>query len=94
MLTSHHALERKKIPLWGVIAGGEAFSQKTQKMSESCILVRLLRMYFPRKWEFGSALSKPRNFGGVGGWTTPPRYATGFRVISCCNHNSLLPGIV
>jgi hypothetical protein len=24
----------------------------------------LLRMYFPRNWEFGSALSKPRNFGG------------------------------
>jgi hypothetical protein len=24
-------------------------------------------MYFPRSWEFGSALSKPRNFGGGGG---------------------------
>ena len=28
-------------------------------------------MYFPRNWEFGSALSKLRNFGG-GGWTPPP----------------------
>jgi hypothetical protein len=27
-------------------------------------MIRLLRMYFPRNWEFGSALSKPRNFGG------------------------------
>ena len=35
-------------------------------MSESRILVRLLRMYFPRNWEFGSALSKRRNFGGWG----------------------------
>jgi hypothetical protein len=25
----------------------------------------LLRMYFPRNWEFGPALSKIRNFGGV-----------------------------
>ena len=33
-------------------------------MSESRILVRLLRMYFPWNWEFGSALSKLRNFGG------------------------------
>jgi hypothetical protein len=27
-------------------------------------LVILLRMYFPRNWEFGSALSKLRNLGG------------------------------
>jgi hypothetical protein len=27
---------------------------------------RLLRMYFPRNWEFGSALSKLRNFGEGG----------------------------
>jgi hypothetical protein len=33
------------------------------QMSETCILIRLLRMYFPRNWEFGSALSKLRNFG-------------------------------
>jgi hypothetical protein len=36
-------------------------------MSETRILIRLLRMYFPRNWEFGSALSKLRNFGGGGG---------------------------
>jgi hypothetical protein len=34
--------------------------------SENRILIRLLRIYFPRNWEFVSALSKLRNFG-VGG---------------------------
>jgi hypothetical protein len=33
------------------------------QMSETCILIGLLRMYFPQNWEFGSALSKLRNFG-------------------------------
>jgi hypothetical protein len=28
------------------------------QMSETRILIRLLRMNFPRNWEFGSALSK------------------------------------
>jgi hypothetical protein len=49
------------------------------QMSETRILIRLLRMYLPRNWEFGSAFSKLRNFGG-GGLnipTPPPRYATG-----------------
>jgi hypothetical protein len=36
------------------------------QMSETHILVRLLWLYFPRNWEFGSALSKLRNFCGVG----------------------------
>ena len=40
-------------------------------MSESRILVRLLRMYFTRNWEFGSALSKHRNFGGRGVFEHP-----------------------
>jgi hypothetical protein len=35
-------------------------------MSETRILIRLLWMYFPRNWEFGSALSKLRKFGGRG----------------------------
>jgi hypothetical protein len=35
-------------------------------------------MYFPRNWEFGSALSKLRNFGGVEHPNPPsPWYATG-----------------
>jgi hypothetical protein len=35
-------------------------------------------MYFPRNWEFGSALSKLQNFGGGGlKPQTPLRYATG-----------------
>jgi hypothetical protein len=35
-------------------------------------------MFFPRNWEFGSALSKLQNFGGGGlnPQKTPPRYAT------------------
>jgi hypothetical protein len=32
--------------------------------SETRILIRLLRMYFPRNRKFGSALSKLRNFVG------------------------------
>jgi hypothetical protein len=68
------ALERKKNTTVGVIAGREDFSWNNSKMSETHILVTLLQMYFPRNWEFGSALSKFRNFGG--GWTPkPPRYA-------------------
>jgi len=50
---------------------GRAFHETTQKMSESRILVRLLRMYFPRNWELDSALSKLRNFRG-GSWTKLP----------------------
>jgi hypothetical protein len=32
---------------------------------------RDVRMYFPRNWEFGSALSKLRNFGGRGDLNLP-----------------------
>jgi hypothetical protein len=35
------------------------------QMSENRILIRLLQMYFPRNWEFGSALSKLQNWGGL-----------------------------
>jgi hypothetical protein len=38
-------------------------------MNETRILITLLWMYIPRNWEFGSALSKRQNFGGV---STPP----------------------
>jgi hypothetical protein len=47
-------------------------------MNETRILIRLLRMYIPRNWEFGSALAKLRNLGG--GLFEPlksPQYATG-----------------
>jgi hypothetical protein len=37
------------------------------QMGETRILIRLLRIYFPRNREFGSVLSKLRNFGGGGG---------------------------
>jgi hypothetical protein len=33
-------------------------------------------MYFPRNWEFGSALLKLENFGGLKSPNHPPRYAT------------------
>jgi hypothetical protein len=36
------------------------------------ILIRLLRIYFPRNWEFGSALSKLWNLGGIWTTQTPP----------------------
>jgi hypothetical protein len=43
-------------------------------------------MYFPWNWEFGSDLSKVRNFGGGGEGglnpPTPPRYATGMDIIN------------
>jgi hypothetical protein len=35
------------------------------QMSGIRILIRLLRMYFPRNWEFGSALSELWNLGGM-----------------------------
>jgi hypothetical protein len=41
------------------------------QMNEIRILITLLRMYIPRNFEFGSALSKLRNFGG-GGVNPPP----------------------
>jgi hypothetical protein len=41
------------------------------QMSETRILIKLLRMYFPRNLEFGSALSILRNFGGGGGGLNP-----------------------
>jgi hypothetical protein len=42
-------------------------------------------MYFPRNQEFGSALSKLRNFGGGGGFEppNPPRYTTD--TVNNCN---------
>jgi hypothetical protein len=47
-------------------------------MSEPYILFRFLRIYFPRTWEFGSALTKLRNFGGGVGFNPRiPRFATG-----------------
>jgi hypothetical protein len=33
------------------------------QMNETHILIRLLRMYIPRNWEFSPALPKLRNFG-------------------------------
>jgi hypothetical protein len=44
-------------------------------MSETRVLIWLLRMYFLRNKEFGSALSKLRNFGGRG--LNPPKTPLG-----------------
>jgi hypothetical protein len=48
------------------------------QMNETHILIRLLRMYIPLNWEFGSALSKLQHFRGGEGLTpqNPPLYAT------------------
>jgi hypothetical protein len=52
-------------------------------MSETRILISLLRMYFPRNWEFGSALSKLRNLG-EGGLNPPnPTLGTPLLVHKC-----------
>jgi hypothetical protein len=49
----------------GAVAPSQGVPLNLQ-MSETRILFRLLQMYFPRNREFGSALSKLRNFGGEG----------------------------
>jgi hypothetical protein len=48
-------------------------------MGETHILIRLLWMYFPQNWEFGSALSKLWNFGGG---LNPTKYTIDVEVIS------------
>jgi hypothetical protein len=49
------------------------------QMNETHILIRLLRMYIPWNWEFGSALAKLQNFGGGGVEPQNPlRYATDY----------------
>jgi hypothetical protein len=57
-------------------------------MGETRILITL-RLYFPRNWEFGSALSKFRNFGGRGVFESPkplpPRYTTGVGDKDACS---------
>jgi len=55
---------REKNTIVVLIAGGNGFHETTKKMSETHNLLRVLLMYFPRNWEFGSALSKLPNFGG------------------------------
>jgi hypothetical protein len=62
----------------------------------------LFRMYFPRNWEFGLALSKLKHFGG-GGFVPPelpPWYATVGHLVQKCSiqplnrieHQAYLPG--
>jgi hypothetical protein len=51
------------------------------QMSETCILSRLLRMYFLWTWEFDSCLSKLRNFGEV--WIPPTPLGTPLSQIVC-----------
>jgi hypothetical protein len=48
--------------------------QLNLQMNETRILIRLLRMYFPQNWEFGSALSKLRD---IGGGFEPPKLPLG-----------------
>jgi hypothetical protein len=60
--------EDRENGVWGAVVNLQT--------SEPRILIRLLRMYFPRNWEFGSAFSKHRNFGEGVSTPPPPRYAT------------------
>ena len=64
-----------------VTAGGDGFLETTQKVSEPrvVLVVRLLLVYFARKWEFGSTLSKLTNFGAGGLNPQHPRYPTGHK---------------
>jgi hypothetical protein len=41
------------------------------QMSETLILIRYLRMYFSCNWEFGSTLTKLKEFRGGGGLKSP-----------------------
>jgi hypothetical protein len=41
------------------------------QMTETRVLIRLVRMYFPRNWKFVSVLSKLRNLGGGGEFEHP-----------------------
>jgi hypothetical protein len=45
--------------------------QLNLQMNETHILIRLLRMYIPWNWEFGSDLAKLQNFGEEGGGLNP-----------------------
>jgi hypothetical protein len=56
--------------IWGAVAPLSGVPLNLQ-MSETRVLIRLLRMYFPRNREFSSAFSKLRNFGGRS-WTPLP----------------------
>jgi hypothetical protein len=56
----------------GVVAPDPGFPLSLQ-MSETIIFIKLLRMYFPRNWGFGSSLSKLRNLGG-GGVLNPTKH--------------------
>jgi hypothetical protein len=55
-------------------------------MSETRISIRMSRMYLPRNWSVGSALSKLRQIGGGGEFEhpkSPPRYVTAPHIIFC-----------
>jgi hypothetical protein len=46
----------------GAVVPSQGF--RSMQMGETRILIGLLGMYFPQNWEFSSAVSKLRNFGG------------------------------
>jgi hypothetical protein len=59
----------------GAVAPYSGFPFNLQ-MNETRILIRLLRMYIPRNWEFGSTLAKFRGEGGFDPPTTTPPFGT------------------
>ena len=79
---------REKNTTFVVIACRVCFHETTQKMSENFILLRLLRMYFARKWELDQLC---QNFGISVGWglnTSKPVPSLRHRPQVFCKGNS------
>jgi hypothetical protein len=62
---STNSVEGRGLREWASGGGSPLVSGSNLQMSENHILIRLLWMYFPQNWEFGSALSKLRDLWGV-----------------------------
>jgi hypothetical protein len=73
-----HELFRKGGGVFNKFSWEERAERAGSGGGKTCILIRLLWMYFIRNWEFGSALSKLRNFVGGEVWMPPNplQYAT------------------
>jgi hypothetical protein len=61
------------------------------QMSETHILIRLLRVYISRNWEFGLALVKLRNFGGEPPTPPAPTQRLSIALHRSCHRHNLRP---
>jgi hypothetical protein len=64
-------VQRIQLRTEGTEPPGQGFRSICNELNLQYILTTLLRMNFPRNWEFDSALSKLRNFGEE--WFEPPQ---------------------